>query len=218
MEIDDIPGNRKGAPKKVAPTEEPRPKVARTVQGAVTTRKKPLGKRMRDTFLGGEDAKGVGQFIAAEVIVPAIKDAISDAVTQGIERILFPDSAPRSRNHRSVAANAGRQAGRVAYERMSSSSIRQPREERTMSREARRNHDFGEIVIPTRAEAIDTLDQMYELISKFDQVSVGEFYDMCGYPGEPTDERWGWERLDGATVHRARGGGYVLNLPRPEPL
>ena len=45
MEIDDIPGNRKGAPKKVAPTEEPRPKVARTVQGAVTKRKKPLGKR-----------------------------------------------------------------------------------------------------------------------------------------------------------------------------
>jgi hypothetical protein len=217
MEKPEYPGNQKQRPKAIA-AEPTRPKVQRVVHGDVTKRKKPLGKRMKETFLGGEDAKGVGEYVFTSVVVPAIKDAISDAVTQGIERILFPDATPRGRSRGSSARNVGRQAGRVAYESMSSSSIRQPREERTMSREARRNHDFGEIVIPSRAEAIEVLDQMYEIISKFDQVSVGEFYDMCGYPGEPQDERWGWERLDGAQAHRARGGGYVLSLPRPEPL
>ena len=217
MEAPEYPGNSKNRPKQI-PAEPERPKVQRVVKGAVTKRKKPLGTRMKETFLGGEDAKGVGEYVFTSVVVPAVKDAISDAVTQGIERILFPDSVPRSRSRGSSrAAGASRQAGRVAYESMSS-SIRQPREDRNISREARRNHDFGEIVIPSRAEAIEVLDQMYEIISKFDQVTVGEFYDMCGYPGEPQDERWGWERLDGAQAHRARGGGYVLSLPRPEPL
>jgi hypothetical protein len=216
--MDNLQSNTKGPrPEKAAVAAEPRPKVQRVVKGDVVKRKKPIGKRLKETFLGGEDARGVGQFMLMDVIVPAAKDAISDAVSQGIERMLFPDSTPRARS--SSRRGGAQQAGRVAYDRIKTSSIRRdPREERTISREARRNHDFGEIVIPSRAEAIDVLDQMFELVSKFDQVSVGEFYDMCGYPGEPTDERWGWERLDGTTVHRARGGGYVLNLPRPEPI
>jgi len=42
-------------------------------------------------------------------------------------------------------------------------------------------------------------------------------YELVGLDSTHTDHKWGWEELTGAGVSRIRGG-YLLDLPEPEPL
>ncbi len=58
---------------------------------------------------------------------------------------------------------------------------------------------------------------MYDLLSRYNQVTVSEMYDLVGLTGKFTDERYGWTDLRGAEPVRVQGG-YILGLPKPEPL
>ena len=69
----------------------------------------------------------------------------------------------------------------------------------------------------TRVEAEEVLDRLFDWIERYEQVAVAELYEMVGISGNFTDQKWGWTDLRGATVSRV-GRGYLLNLPRPEPL
>lgn len=88
-----------------------------------------------------------------------------------------------------------------------------------LSRQARVRHDFDEIVIPSRAEANEVLDQMFEFLSRYGVVKVFELYEMVGIRPDHTDHKWGWTSLPGAQVRTVKGGrGYLLDLPEPQPL
>jgi hypothetical protein len=82
---------------------------------------------------------------------------------------------------------------------------------------ARRNHDFDEIVLATRAEANEVIDRLFDLISKYEQATVSDLYDLVGLEAKFTDEKWGWRDMRGVQAVRV-GGGYLLDLPRPEQL
>lgn len=197
------------------PKDEPK-RVEKVVQGAVVRRKKPLGKRFADTFLGG-DARGVLGYVMMDVLLPAAKDTIADAVSQGIERMLFGESRSTSRRTGSRPGPAG--YGHVNYNKYhsSSSSMVRREEPRSVSRRARSSHDFDEIILNTRVEADEVLDQLFNLLDKYEQVSVAELYELVGVQGDYTDAKWGWVDLRGAGVTRIRNG-YLLDLPKPEPL
>lgn len=199
------------------PQEKGRPKMEPVVQNEVKRRKRSLGSRFRDNF-GVVDGQSVAHYIFLDVLIPAAKDAVVDAVTQGIERLIFGENRPRS-----TGSSRGRSSGTfVDYRSASTSSSRtMPRNEPegpALSRRARRSHDFGEIVLATRAEADEVLDRLFSLVSQYENASVADLYDMLNISGEYTDEKWGWVELRGANVRRARGGGYLLELPPPESL
>ena len=195
-------------------------KVEKIVEGSVVRRKKPLGKRFAETFIGG-NAKAVLGYILFEVLVPAAKDTIADVVTQGIERTLYGDS-PRSASRRSGGGyrpGAGR-SEYIAYNRYSSTntgSRAREREEPRMSQRGRSQHDFDEIILDSMSEANEVLEQLFELISKFEQATVADLYDLTGIDSTHTDFKWGWKDLRGARATRVRNG-YLLDLPQPEPL
>jgi hypothetical protein len=63
-------------------------KVEKVISGEVTQRKKPLYRRIRETFIGGE-VKSVSRYIGAEVILPAIRNLIVDAATKAIDGIVY---------------------------------------------------------------------------------------------------------------------------------
>lgn len=195
--------------------EEPRKKVERVVEGEVVRRKKPMGKRVAETFIG-TDAKSVWAFVAVDVLVPAAKDMIADAVSQGVERMIYGEA--QSRNRKGVRRPNDPY---TSYNRYSSRrpGPRDPRDDPRpqMSRRARASHDFGEIILPTRIEAHEVIDRMFDLVSKYEVATVADLYDLVGVSGSYTDDKWGWYELRGADVTRTRQG-YLLNLPRPEPL
>lgn len=209
--MENYPGNSKkvtakSAPKNATKPESQEKKVEKVVVGKVTRRKKPLGRKFSETFVN-DDAQSVWIFVLNDVVVPAAKDLVADAVSQGIERMLFGETRGRSRG----ATVAG--AAYTSYNRISSQA-KAASQRRDISPKARANHDFDEIILDTRAEAQEVLDSLFTLISEYDVATVADMYEMVGQTGTFTDEKWGWVDMRGASVTRIKGG-YLLNLPRP---
>lgn len=212
--MEEFPSNSKHPTKKEV-KNEPK-KVEKVVTGEVVQRKKPLGKRFAETFVAGDDAKTVWEYVVMDVLVPAAKDTLADAVSQGVERILFGEARSTSRR------TGGRPNGYVSYQnRYSAAGGRHPatRDEprRDPSRRARASHEFAELVIQTRAEAEEVIDRLFDLTSKYETATVADLYELLGVTGQYTDDKWGWSDLRGAGVVRVTGG-YILDLPKPEPL
>jgi hypothetical protein len=196
-----------------APQEKPEEKkLEAVVTGEVVRRKKPLGRRFKETFLGG-DAKGVLGFVMLDVMIPAAKDMMADAVSQGIERMLFGEARSTSRRPR------GGGNGYVSYNRYSSNTPRDGRREepRSVSRSARARHDFDEIILATRVEAEEVIDRLSDLVQRYESATVADLYDLVGVSGNYTDDKWGWTDIRGAAVQRIRNG-YLLDLPKPDYL
>lgn len=233
--MDQYPPNTKtvsgGKPERVVKdTGTPKkPEIKKIVTGEAVMRKRSYSVRLRETFFGGVDSPGIFRTIFTDVIVPSGRDLLFDAGMSSLEQMIFRGSRP-SNVQRAALRTVATGAGQVAYNRFAgqpsatvtnSTSIRRPTQDPRpqLSHEARRSHNFGEIVLGSRAEATAVIQTMMELIAKYDTCSVADLYKMVGEDPEFTDESWGWDRLDGAGVHRdSRRGGYVLNLPRPEPL
>jgi hypothetical protein len=191
--------------------------VTQVTQNQVVQRKKSVGKRLTETFVGG-DARSVWAFVALDVLVPAARDMLADAVSQGAERMIYGE-----------AQSVGRRSGRrpsggqhISYNKYSGSRRLGPPDERSrheigMSRRARAAHDFNEIVLATRIEAEEVLERLFDLLEKYEVATVADLYDLVGITGTHVDDKWGWVDLRGANIRRVRDG-YLLDVPRPEPL
>jgi len=191
--------------------EIPKKKVEKVISGDAIRQKKPLGKKIKEMFIGGT-SQSVGQFILMDIVVPNVKDLLADVVSQGVEKMIFGDT--RSASRRTGSRPSG-QNGYVNYNRMSNQPPRRDDPRQNISRRARATHDFHEIIIPTRQEAEEVLDNLIEILSKYGQASVSDLYDLCGITPQFTDEKYGWTDLRGADLTRTRNG-YLIDLPKPE--
>lgn len=186
---------------------EERPRVKKVAQGIV--KKKGFGRRFADIFFGEEvvDVKG---YILQDVLIPAIKDTISDVVTGGIDMLLFGERGNRStRNSRS---------SRTSYSSYYGNSRRVSSNSETSSRTSHsRYYSVKDVLLESRGEAEEVLGNMIDAIKDYGMVSVADLYDMVGIPGAFTDNAWGWFDLGNASVRRVREG-YLLVLPKVESL
>lgn len=205
MEVPEFPPNSDASKRK--PEERD---IKRVTSDAPARRRKPLRKQLSKTFVAG-DARSAFQYVVLDVLIPAAKDMIADAGREGIDRFIFGESRRRG----STPPQAG-PTGYVSYNRYSPTS-RQSSSQRAMSRQARAQHNFDEIVLSERVEAESVIDQLYEVVSRYGVVSVADLYAMVGISSTHVDNRWGWQDLHGAGVSRVRGG-FLLDLPEPEPL
>lgn len=192
-------------------------KIEKIATGKVVRRKKTLGTRVHQMF-SGESAAQVRNYVMYDVLVPAFKDMISDATSGAVDRILFGDD----RAHRSRRRGRGdifeRSTGRIAYHRMSEPSRTRRDEPRQSIRPDRRSSAAStEILMSTRAEAQEALDVLFELLHKYEAVSVSDLNNLLGLDNQYTDDKWGWLALSGSDIRRVREG-YVLILPEPQPL
>jgi hypothetical protein len=188
---------------------EPTKKIEKIVAGEVVRRKKTLRKRFAETFTGG-DMRSVGNYVLFDVLLPAAKDTIADATSQGIEKMLFGEARSTSRRH------GIKNGGHISYNRFSSPTSRREAPSGP-SRRARATHDFDEIILATRGEAEEVIDRLFDLVSRYEQATVADLYELLGVTGTYVDDKWGWTDIRGAGVTRVRNG-YLLNVPKPEPL
>lgn len=188
-------------------------KVEKVVEGEAIRRKKSLGTRLKETFFGG-DTRGVWGFVGEEVLIPAAKDMIADAVSQGIERMIYGEAQSSSRR---TGRRPDGKGPYISYNRYSGSRKKGPSRRNEISHRARAAHNFDEIILPTRVEADEVIDRLFDLVSKYESATVADLYDLVGITGNYTDDKWGWFDLRGADVRRVRHG-YLLDLPKPEPL
>lgn len=206
------PGNSHRSKENLPEKDAPK-KVERITTGDAIQRKRPLGKRMMETFFGG-DARSVTSYVFQDVLLPAAKDMIADAVSQAVERMIFGESRSNSRR-------GGRPGGHNSFVNYSGfSRDRDPRREepRTISRRSRVVQEFDEILLETRVEAEAVLERLDDILERYGTVTIADLYDLVGITGYHTDEKYGWTNLKRASVDRTRNGRYVLNLPQPEPI
>lgn len=187
---------------------EKREAIQRVTRTEVVQRKKPMGRRFKEYFFGG-DARGVGSYLLLDVLVPAMRDTVADMVSQGAEKMLYGEARSRSRR----IGSGGGLVGHTPYNRMHRPDPR----EAGMSRRGRATHDFGEIIIETRVEAEHVMDNLFKLVEKYGQASVSDLYDLVGITPAYTDNKYGWIDLQGSDIRRIREG-YLLELPEPETL
>ena len=187
-------------------TAQPEKRVGKVVQGTVKTRKKSEIRKFADVFIA-EDASNVKSYILMDVLVPAVKKAISDIVTSGIDMILYGGSGRGNRTGtRMDRVSYINYADRRPYDRGTSSTSR-PRE----------GFGYDDFVFATRPEAEDVLAQMDALIEQYKMVRVTDLYDMVGKTCDYTFERYGWTNLRTAEIKRV-SDGYVIKLPRALPI
>lgn len=181
-------------------------KVEKIVTGKVITKKKSGLDKLKDEFIS-EDAKNIKSYVFGEVLIPAIKKAISDIVTDGIDILLYGGSRGGSR--RSTA-------DRVSY-RNYTNYYDQPRgNSRTMGT-AYTSYSYDDIILNTRGEAEDVLIRMDELIESYGVVRVADLYDLVGITGNFTDNKYGWTNIKNAQIVRVRDG-YMIKMPRALPI
>jgi hypothetical protein len=178
-------------------------KVEKVVQGTVKTKKKSeIGKAII-----AEDIRNVGSHILMDVLIPAAKKTLSDIVANGIDMLLYGES--RRGSTRSSSSQY------VSYRDYSSRyDDRRPSD----AGRTRSGYSYDDVILETRAEADEVLERMHEIIESYGQVSVGDLYDLVGITGNYTDNNYGWTNLRSAEPVMARGGGWMIRLPKALPL
>jgi hypothetical protein len=198
---------------KQARTTEPREKIEPVTTAKAVGRKRGLGRKTKEAFFSG-DAKSSAYFMGVEIIVPALRNLLYDALRGGLERMVYGDSSYAKRPSGYYNGDPG--VGHVNYQGMSQTSPRP--QQRTLSRKARSTHNFDDLVIPSSHEANDVIDRMFDMLSQYGSVTVAHLYALTGIQSDHTDMKWGWTNLRGARAVRLPKGGYLLELPPTEPL
>lgn len=176
-------------------------KVEAVITGTAKTRKKGEMQKFADVFIA-EDANNVKSYILMDVIVPAVKKAISDIVTTGIDMILYGEAGRSKRNSSSP---------KVSYRNYYDQSSDRVR---AGSANNKRSIDYDDILFDTRGDAEAVLEAMNDIIGQYGTVSVSDLYDLARVPNDNfTMNRYGWMNLNGAQPVRVRDG-YILKLPR----
>lgn len=185
---------------------KPEKRVEKAIVGTATKRKKSELRKFTDVFIS-EDVDNVKSYILMDVIIPAIKKAIVDVVSDGINMLMYGESGSRGKT-----ATASKISYQNYYESKTSSS-------QTRSRpRANTSLDYEDIVFENRGDAESVLARMDELIDNYGVVSVGDLYDMANISTDNyTINRYGWTNIRNASVVRIRDG-YVIKLPKPMPI
>lgn len=182
-------------------------KVEKVVRGKVKTKKKTEIRKFADVFIA-EDAANVKSYILMDVLVPAVKKAISDIVQDGVSMILYGSANGGSKNR----------YGNASYVSYRSYSDRDRRDDRRNDYARNRSrYDFDDIILDNRGEAEEVLTRMDELIDTYGIVSVADLYDLVGISCDYTDNKYGWTNIRNAEAIRVRDG-YMLKLPKPLPI
>lgn len=178
-------------------------KVEKVVTGKVVTRKKSVFSKLSDEFIS-EDAKNVKSYVFGEVLIPAIKKAISDIVTDGIDMILYGGSRKDGRRSN---------VDRVSYTKYSSGPG-----PRTHVAASSNRYSYDDIILDSRSEAQEVLDRLDEIVDSYGFATVADLFDLVGKSCDYTANRYGWMSTRSAEVVRLRDGGYLIKMPRAVPI
>lgn len=177
-------------------------KVRKVVSGNVKTKKNDK-RKLANIFISDE-AANVKSYVFMDVLVPAIKKAISDIVTDGIDMILYGESRDRKR----------KSSDKVSY-RNYYDDRRGDRKDSGYRSGSR--FDYDDLVFDTRGEAEAVREEMLDVIDRYGFVTVADMYDMADLSAPYTSSKYGWTNIRTAEVVRVRNG-YILKLPKAMPI
>lgn len=211
MELDpkEFPANSK---KSKEPAVEAK-QIEQVVTTGVTEKKRSLGKKLSETFFGG-DFQSAARFVTTDVLLPAVRNLFVEATTRGIERVIYGDRAPTRQTPMQPMFGQGHT--KYNYTPQSQSSVMMPKQppHRTQPSPTRK---ADEIMFQSREQAELILENMSNVLDKYGAVSIADLCAMVGFPSTYVDNNWGWTRLGHSAIRQTRNG-WLLDLPPVETL
>ncbi len=204
-----------------------KPQVKSTVKSKP---KKGLVERLVVGVIGPDGLPALGSSIKEDVILPAIRNMISESVKN--VTVLIGDTIIGAVNMglygdpRNDITRAGGQAGRGGRDyngisrggRRGEASYIYDSESKNRTREPVKRgigKYVAEYVIEERSDAIDVLEQMITEVREYGEFSVLAYKSKINADVSYTDNSYGWKGGDvfnNVKITAVRGG-YVLNLP-----
>lgn len=175
--------------------------VKKVTTGKTRIKKKNGLVKFADSMIS-EDAANVKSYILMDVLMPAIKKAVVDIVTDGINMILYGETSVSSRKS---------SGSKVSYRKFYEDDRRDSRSEQ------KRRYDYDEVVFDSRRDAEEVLASMEDYVDRYKVVSLMDFYEFADQKSVYTDRYYGWTNLRSAEVIRVRDG-YTIKLPKPLPI
>lgn len=202
-DMDYKPNSHKFREQQSAAASEKR--VEKVVNGSVKVKKKNELHKVADIFIS-EDVKNIKEYVLMDVLVPTVKKVIMGT----IDMLLNGGSGNYNYSGRSSGS-------KVSYARYYDDRKDTHRYAES-SRSSRPRFDHDDIVFETRGEAEAVREEMCNVIERYGFVTVADMYDMANIPQPYTSERYGWTNLRTADVVRYPGGGFIIKLPKTEPI
>lgn len=181
-------------------------RVQKVVKRPVKTKKNEI-RKFADIFIS-EDVANVKNYIFMDVLVPAIKKAIYDIVTNGIDMFLYGGSGKGKSN-----TSGTKVSYRSYYDQKNSNSSYRGSE----NTKSHNGFEYDDIIFDNRGEAEAVKQQMQAAIGRYGFVTVADLYDMVDLPAPYTSQKYGWMDVSSAEATRVRDG-YMLKLPRAVPI
>lgn len=213
----DYPSNNKSVPNE--PKKEREKRITTPViEGKVIQRKKTIPQRFRAVMISGDPKVSLRDSMD-QVFIPDFKRAILNTMKNTLDRIFLGDGIPARRD---MIQTATGMVTRVAYESargtfQGQSQQRNAPAPRALTWQQRATHSFDNIILAQREDAIQVITDLQTCIENYGQARVTDLYDAIGVTSDYTDEAWGWLDLSQAG-YRPESEGYLLRLPKPEPL
>lgn len=209
--VEDYPSAAIGAKNNVVKAEPPE---RLQLKGGIRRKKSNIFREVGNDLR--EDAPSIGEHLIYDILLPALRDLISDMGHGALDMAMGTETRRYGRSY-------GRRDSYISYDRYYDDRDRRRRdrdEDRERERNRRRNRDLSSFVFEYREDAEDALDRMCDYIERFGEVPVSYFYDICGesVPGDFTSEDWGWTNLSQARVCRDGRKGYYIDFPKARAL
>lgn len=169
------------------------------VSATPTVKKKTLGQKFMQTFIA-EDLRSVRKAVWNDVIVPKIKEGITNLINETTSRIFYGrPSQSEQKSKSTIYYNLSNGRPQVAQ------------------RENKSVYDFNNLVFLNQTDAENVLLRLKLELEHYESVSVGYYYDITNRSSEPTDYKYGWRSLKTARVV-STSEGFELVLPQPTVL
>lgn len=196
--------------------EEPKEKkdLKKVISSEPRKVKKSLFGRLVTGIVGPEGLPGIGSYVNDEIVKPAIKNIIVDAVTSGINMVMYGEKGGQGRGGQNRYGS--RQAYRPQTNYTNNYRNAPIAEQATPDDRVVRPVKQGveDFIILDRYDAAQVLTTLTENADMYNSVSVADYYDLIGVPSQYTDNNYGWtiDDIVKANIIPVRGG-YVIKFP-----
>lgn len=156
------------------PGQQPKKKLEKVTTGKVTVRQQTDIQKVASAFLA-EDLSTVKERIINDYAIPMLKNGIWSIFSSALSLMIFGEDRSRSQSSNYVRGSSN------SYDRYYANPNRsQPVNQRVIP-------NWQNLTSDSRADMEGILDQMWEAIREYGQVSIGDLYDLAGMTCNFTD-------------------------------
>lgn len=177
-------------------------------KNARASKKGPVKRALSKIF--ADDFDDIKTNIISDTLLPAIRDMIFDAITNGLSMSLYGTTH---------AGSNKRRRGQVNTDYSKISSTVSPARDRLRDRRES-SAVMEDLLFESREDALAVLDGVMDMMDTYELVSVADVYSLSGFGTTPTDNKYGWDNpSDLAKMKIVRvGRDWCLKIPKPYPI